>query len=91
MVISGLFDLIKGLVNLVLSIFPNLPDVPSEFSEIINYVLDLIFESGASILGLFVHINTIKILVPLVIVIVNFEQIYKLIMWIVKKIPLSIS
>lgn len=91
MIVKGLFDLIKGLINLVLSIFPNLPDAPQEFQNIIDYVLDLIFESGASILSLFVHINTIKIIVPILLVIVNFEQIYKMIMWIVKKIPLSIN
>lgn len=91
MIVTAVFNLIKSLIELILSIFPNVPQAPEEFVDIIDYVLNMIFTSGTSILSLFIHINTIKICVPILLVIVNFEYIYKLIMWIVKKIPLSIE
>lgn len=75
-------------------IFDILPDVPQISTQLINsisHVLDIIF-SNLSLLGIFVRIDTIKILVPLVIFVVNFEYLYNIIMWILRKIPgLSIS
>ena len=35
--------------------------------------------------------DTIKILVPLVVVVYNFEHIYHFAIWLIKKIPLSID
>ena len=91
MIIETIFNLIKSLIELILSIFPNIPQAPTEFTDVIDYILNLIFDSAVPILSLFIHINTIKIIVPILLIIVNFEYIYKLIMWIVKKIPLSIE
>ena len=75
-------------------IFDILPDVPQISTQLINsisHVLDIIF-SNLSLLGIFVRIDTIKILVPLVIFVVNFEYLYNIIIWILRKIPgLSIS
>ena len=43
------------------------------------------------LLGIFIRIDTIKILVPLVVIAYNFEHIYHFVIWLVKKIPLSID
>ena len=91
MIVTAIFNLIKGLVNLVLSIFPNIPQAPESFQEVIDYILNLIFESCVPILSIFVHINTIKIIVPILVVLFTFPFAYKIAMWVIKKIPLSIE
>lgn len=79
------------IVNFILSFFPDLPSFPIEFTNAINYILDLIFDNGIPLLSLFIHINTIKIAVPILIAIINFEYIYKLILWIIHKLPIGVK
>ncbi len=81
--------LIQGLVNLqifVFSLLPDLPNLPDSVISGVNSFLDIIFDN-VGILGLFIPINTVKIVVPLVIAIANFDRIYKLVMWVIRKIP----
>lgn len=91
MIVEGILSVIKLLVSFVLNILPTIPDVPEVFSTSINQVLDLIFTNGANLIGLFIRPSTIVVVVPLLLVILNFEYIYKLVMWIVKKLPFSID
>lgn len=90
MIIKAIFDLILGLLKLVFGLLPSVPDFPDSIMTSLNTVFSTIFDN-LELLGLFVNIDTIKILVPLVIVAVNFEHIYHFTMWILKKIPLSIE
>lgn len=90
MIIKAIFDLILGLLKLVFGLLPNIPDFPDTIMTSLDKVFTTIFDN-LDLLGLFVNIDTIKILVPLVIVVVNFEHIYHFTMWIIKKIPLSIE
>lgn len=70
----------------VLNIIPNLPNLPSEIIESMNKFLDLIFGS-VELLGIFVPVILIKAAVPIVILIINFDKVYKAILWVLKKIP----
>lgn len=90
MIVAALINLITALLKIVLNLLPNLPDLPQSISTSIDNVTNVIF-SNANLLGLFVRIDTIKTLVPLLIVVVNFEHIYHFSMWIVKKLPISIN
>lgn len=77
--------------KVIFDILPDVPQISIQLINSINHVLDIIF-SNLSLLGIFVRIDTIKILVPLVIFVVNFEYLYNIIIWILRKIPgLSIS
>ena len=90
MIIKAIFELILGLLKLVFGFLPNIPSFPDNIMTSLDKVFTTIFDN-LDLLGLFVNINTIKILVPLVIIVVNFEHIYHFTMWIIKKIPLSIE
>lgn len=90
MIIKAIFDLILGLLKLVFGILPNVPQFPDSILTSLNVVFDTIF-NNLDLLGLFVRIDTIKILVPLLIVVVNFEKIYHFTMWLIKKLPFSID
>lgn len=90
MIIKAIFELILGLLKLVFGFLPNLPSFPNNIMTSLDKVFTTIFDN-LNLLGLFVNIDTIKVLVPLVIIVVNFEHIYHFTMWIIKKIPLSIE
>jgi hypothetical protein len=43
--------------------------------------------SGVNLLGIFVDLNMVKILIPFVIAILNFDRIIKIIIFTIRKIP----
>lgn len=90
MILETIFNAIKGLLIVIFSILPDIPSFPETIMNSLNTVFDTIF-NNLDLLGLFVRIDTIKTLVPLLIVAINFEHIYHFTMWIVRKIPLSID
>lgn len=87
MIVSAVLDLLKVLITSIFGILPNIPNVPSSIVNGINGFLDIIFDN-VGLLGIFVPIDTIKVVVPIAIVITNFDHIYKLVLWIIKKIPM---
>lgn len=90
MIIQLLITLITGMFKTLFSVMPNLPQLPQSVLNSLNNVFTSIF-NNVDLLGLFVRISTIKILVPLIIAVVSFEHLYHFIMWIIKKLPLSIE
>lgn len=86
MVIEGILNLLKGLLFTVFG-FINLPDFPAALQESLDKFLDIIF-NGINLFGFFVRPATIQIVLPLLIIIINFNKVYKLTMWILKKIPM---
>lgn len=90
MILKAIFEMILQLIKGAFGILPNIINLPENIYISINHVFDIIF-NNLNLLGLFVRIDTIKSLVPLVIMVINFEHIYHFIMWIIKKIPLSIE
>lgn len=85
MIIEGLLNLIKTLLFAVFS-WINLPAFPEGLTSSINSFIDLIFDN-LTLLGFFIRPATIAIIVPALVILLNFDQIYKLTMWILKKIP----
>lgn len=90
MILELIISAITLVLKTVLGILPNIPPLPNSLSTSLNNVFTTIF-NNVNLLGLFVRISTIKLLVPLVIIVVNFEHLYHFIMWIIKKLPLSID
>jgi len=87
MIIEGLLNIIKTILTFILGILPNIPNLPASLLNSITSLFDLFF-SNAGLLGLFIRIDTIKIIVPIVLLIINFDYIYKFAMWLIKKIPM---
>ena len=90
MIVKAIFDARLGLFKVVFNLLPDVPSFPQTLLESLDTVFDTIF-GHLDLLGLFVRIDTIKTLVPLLIIVINFEHIYHFVMWIIKKIPLSID
>ena len=88
MIIELIVNLLTGALEAILFLLPDLPALPQSILTSIDNVTSTIF-ANVNLLGLFVRIDTIKTLVPLLIVVLNFEHIYHFSMWIVRKLPLS--
>lgn len=87
MIVSSILDLLKFLITTIFGILPNIPSMPETLTNGINTFLDIIFDN-VGLLGLFVPIDVMKIAIPIAIIIINFDHIYKLTLWILKKIPM---
>lgn len=90
MIIELLFNLIKFILDFLFNLLPNIPSFSSNLANSLDSYLDLIF-SNLSLLGFFVDIALIKVLVPLIIIVINFEHIYHFSLWVIKKLPFSIN
>lgn len=86
MIIQAILDLVKNVLFLVFG-WISLPQMPEQITNAINTFLDLIFDN-VGLLGLFIRIDTIKLVVPVILIIMNFEKLYHLTLWILKKIPM---
>ena len=81
-VLDGLFWLCQFAFSWI-----NLPQFPSSLSGSINDFLNLIFDN-LSLIGFFVRPITLQIVIPILIILINFELLYKLVIWIIRKIPI---
>ena len=86
MILETILNLLKNLLFFVFN-WINLPSMPETFVNSVNSFLNLIF-NNLTILGFFVRIETIKIAIPILIILINFDKIYKLTIWILRKIPM---
>lgn len=86
MILENFLNILLSSIEVILSILPDIPSLPDELLSSAYSFIDLIFDN-VGLLGLFIPISTIKVVVPLVLVIVNFDKIYKLTMWVLNKIP----
>lgn len=85
MIIEVLLNAIKSLLFICFS-WINLPSFPEGLQTSLDSFMDLIF-SGINLFGLFIRPATIRAVIPLLLIIINFDKIYKLTMYVLKKIP----
>lgn len=88
MIVEAIINLVTIFLKFIFDLLPSIPDFPQSLLISIDNVTSVIF-GNLNLLGLFVRIDTIKILVPLIIVVVNFERIYHFAIWVIKKLPIS--
>lgn len=86
MIIQLILNLLKTLLFTVFS-WINLPQFPEGLTNSLNNFIDLIFDN-LNLLGFFIRPATITIVIPVLIILINFDKIYKLTMWILNKIPM---
>lgn len=86
MITQAFCNLVVNLMNAIMNVLDLLPSFPETLVTSIDSFFDLLF-SNLSLISFFVHIDVIKILIPLWIVIDRFEDVYRGIMWILRKVP----
>lgn len=86
MLCEGLFNVVVWLLNAILNVLDVLPSIPESLASSIDVFFALIFDNLA-LLGFFLPIPTAKLILPLMILIINFEKVYTFVLWILRKIP----
>lgn len=85
MILQAVFDLVASLLKLVFG-WINLPDLPTAVMSVIDKLFECI-QGGIGIMGIFLDMSMVKILLPVLLVVVNFEHVWKFTMFILRKIP----
>lgn len=85
MILRLLMELVIGLLELVFGwvSFPPMPEAVTSACEIVFTSV----ESAMGILWLIVPRELVLVILPIVLVVENFDMMYSIIMWILKKIP----
>ncbi len=84
--------LINAICSLIIGVFSILPDLPhfEGLENSLHKVFDLIF-NNLQLLDIFIRPSTIKLIIPVLIVILNFEHIWDFTMFIIRKLPISVE
>lgn len=85
MIIKGLFNLVLALMQIIFAPI-NLPQLPAGIQSIFNTLLTAML-NAVGLFEVFVRPSTLQLLIPIVIVLVNFEKLWNGIIFILKKIP----
>lgn len=85
MILEGLLNLVFGLLKVCFG-WINIPAFPESLASSIETFLNLIFDN-ITLLGFFIRPATLTIVIPILIILLNFEDVYKITMWVLRKIP----
>lgn len=85
MIVKLLFELIINLLNIVFG-WVSFPQMP----EAVTTALDTLLQAMGSAMGfvwLIVPRELVLVVLPVVLVVENFDKLYSVVMWVLKKIP----
>lgn len=85
MIIKLLFNLIITLLNLVFG-WVSFPAMPTAVTDSLNVLIEYI-ESGIALCWLIVPRQLVIAVIPVILVCENFDKLYSVVMWVLKKIP----
>lgn len=87
MIFTTIFELGANAFINILELLPTLPNIPTQLMSDINGVINTIF-ANVGLFGLFIPLETVRIIVPIFIGGFAFFHLYDLIMWVIEKIPM---
>lgn len=85
MIIKLLFELIIGLLEIVFS-WVSFPPMPEAVTNAFDVVLNAI-SNAMGFVWLVVPRELVLVVIPVILVVENFDKLYSIVMWILKKIP----
>lgn len=85
LIVKGLMELVFGLLQIVFAPI-NLPDLPDGIQSVLDELVDVLV-SAVGLVSVFLDWQVVKWLIPVVLVIANFEKVWNMIMFILRKIP----
>lgn len=87
MIIEGLLNVVTTILYFILDLLPSIPDLPTSITSVIDTVLNLIFDN-VGLFGVFVPLDIVKVIIPLWLIVDNFDKLYSIAFWIITKIPM---
>lgn len=89
MILEAIMSLCTGIIQLLFS-WINLPQFPEGAKTAIDTYMSLIFDN-LDFLNFFINVGTLKTVALVAVALYGFEHIYKIMIWVIHKIPLSIN
>lgn len=89
MIFVWLLEGVSFVVDAIFTLLGVLPNLPNGVIDIMEWFFNLIFGNGLGLVCLFLPIDYIKAMIPILIAVINFEHIYHAIMWVLRKIPMA--
>lgn len=87
MILQAVFDLVRNVIKVVFGwINLHLPAMPEAVTSVIDELFALL-RGSVGMLGVFVDLSMLKILLPVLLIVINFEHVWKFTMFILRKIP----
>lgn len=86
MICSFALIVLSVIISCLLSISGALPSVPTAVTDIVSFVFDLIYD-GYTLASVFIDMDFLIVVVPIAILISQFERVIALVMFVLKKIP----
>ena len=75
----------KNVIKLVFG-WINLPDMPEAVTSVVDELFALL-RGSVGMMGIFLDLKMLKILLPVLLIVINFEHVWKFTMFILRKIP----
>lgn len=85
LILESVFNLFSSAIKLIFG-WINLPDLPSEVESVINQLFQYM-ETGMGFVFIIFDKDLLRIMLPFVLVVMNFDKVYKLVMYVLRKIP----
>ena len=86
MILIGCLQVLLNINTFVFGLVPNVPPMPQQITQPIDYVITLIF-NHVQLLNLFIPLDIVIVLLPLSIIVSNFSRVWSIIDWIWAHIP----
>lgn len=90
MIVEAIINLITVVIKLLAVPFNILPDTPQALRDAMSTYMDLVF-NNLDFISFFVNVVTLKNVATVAIVIWTVDKTYSLLIWIIHKLPLSIT
>lgn len=85
MIVKGLCELVYSLLAIVFSPV-QLPQMPEGVQNVFDELLEVL-KGSVGLASVFLDFNVVKWLIPVVLVVANFEKVWNMIIFILRKIP----
>lgn len=85
MIVESVINLLVSMIEAVFS-WIELPPLPAEVQSVIDELIGYL-EGSIGLLSMFIDFDMLKILLPVVVIVVNFEHVWDLVMFVLRKIP----
>lgn len=90
MIFNVFFAAVSVLIQTVFGILPDLPDMPVGITNALEIASDVVI-FGTRFISYYVGGAFLSILIPILIIFANFNWIYHLVLWIIKKLPIGVK
>lgn len=85
MIIESVLNLFSSALKLIFA-WISIPDAPEQVQEVVDQLITYM-QSGIGFLYIIFDMSLVKALLPFVLIVANFEHVYQLVMYVLRKIP----